>query len=92
MWPERMEKRRSVRMIAHILRDSGYGCNAFLGGISVNYNTNFWSSERNVCVVEADEYDRSFLKLNPDIAVISSMDAGPPGYLWNGGSSGRGIY
>ncbi len=40
-----------------------------------NYNTNFWSDESNVCVVEADEYDRSFLKLHPDIAVISSMDA-----------------
>jgi UDP-N-acetylmuramate--alanine ligase len=62
-------------MIAHILRDSGYGCNAFLGGISVNYSTNFWSSENNVCVAEADEYDRSFLKLEPDIAVISAMDA-----------------
>jgi UDP-N-acetylmuramate--alanine ligase len=68
-------------MIAHILRDSGYGCNAFLGGISVNYNSNFWSqapsegNERNVCVVEADEYDRSFLKLSPDMAVITAMDA-----------------
>ncbi|MDP4129358.1 MAG: UDP-N-acetylmuramate--L-alanine ligase [Bacteroidota bacterium] len=62
-------------LIAHILRDSGFGCNAFLGGISANYDTNFWSNERNVCVVEADEYDRSFLKLHPDIAVISSMDA-----------------
>jgi UDP-N-acetylmuramate--alanine ligase len=62
-------------MVAHLLRDSGYGCNAFLGGISVNYGTNFWSSERNVCVIEADEYDRSFLKLSPDIAVITSMDA-----------------
>ena len=62
-------------MIAHILRDSGYGCNAFLGGVSVNYNTNFWSSKKNVCVVEADEYDRSFLKLKPDVAVISAMDA-----------------
>jgi UDP-N-acetylmuramate--alanine ligase len=61
-------------MTAHLLRDSGYGCNAFLGGISVNYGTNFWSSDRNVCVVEADEYDRSFLKLNPDIAVITAMD------------------
>lgn len=61
-------------MIAHILRDSGMGSNAFLGGISANYNTNFWSDQNNVCVVEADEYDRSFLKLNPDIAVISSMD------------------
>ncbi len=62
-------------MVAHILRHSGFGCNAFLGGISVNYNTNFWSSQNNVCVVEADEYDRSFLKLSPDIAVISAMDA-----------------
>ena len=62
-------------MIAHILRDSGYGCNAFLGGVSVNYNTNFWSSEKNVCVIEADEYDRSFFKLKPDVAIISAMDA-----------------
>ena len=62
-------------MIAHLLRHTGYGCNAFLGGISVNYGTNFWSSERNVCVVEADEYDRSFLKLFPDVAIISAMDA-----------------
>lgn len=62
-------------MIAHVLRHTGYGCNAFLGGIAANYNSNFWSNERNVCVVEADEYDRSFLKLSPDIAVISSMDA-----------------
>jgi UDP-N-acetylmuramate--alanine ligase len=61
-------------MIAHVLRHSGYGCNAFLGGISVNYGTNFWSHEKNVCVIEADEYDRSFLKLSPDIAVISAMD------------------
>lgn len=61
-------------MTAFILRDSGYGCNAFLGGISVNYDTNFWSSNNNVCVVEADEYDRSFLKLSPDIAVITAMD------------------
>lgn len=62
-------------MIAHILRDTGYGCNAFLGGIAANYNSNFWSSSNNVCVIEADEYDRSFLKLSPDIAVISAMDA-----------------
>ncbi len=68
-------------MIAHILRDSGFGCNAFLGGISTNYSTNFWSQKetggeaKEISVVEADEYDRSFLKLSPDIAVISSMDA-----------------
>jgi len=62
-------------MIAHVLRHSGYGCNAFLGGISVNYDSNYWSDPRNVCVIEADEYDRSFLRLSPDIAVISAMDA-----------------
>ena len=62
-------------MIAHLLRDSGYGCTSFLGGIAANYNTNFWSSDNNVVVVEADEYDRSFLKLHPSVAVITSMDA-----------------
>ncbi len=62
-------------MVAHILRHSEFGCNAFLGGISVNYNTNFWSSNNNVSVVEADEYDRSFLQLSPDVALISAMDA-----------------
>jgi UDP-N-acetylmuramate--alanine ligase len=68
-------KTSTSSMVAHILRDSGYGCNAFLGGIAVNYNSNFWSSEKNVCVVEADEYDRSFLKLSPDVAIITAMDA-----------------
>lgn len=61
-------------MVAHILRHSGYGCNAFLGGISSNYGTNFWSDPRSVCVIEADEYDRSFLKLTPDMIGITSMD------------------
>ena len=61
-------------MIAHLLRDSGYGCNAFLGGVSANYGKNFWSSEKPVAVIEADEYDRSFLKLSPDIAVLTAMD------------------
>src|SRR5882757_6006073 len=68
-------KTTTSTMVAHILRHSGYGCNAFLGGIAVNYNSNFWSSEKNVCVVEADEYDRSFLKLSPDVAIITAMDA-----------------
>ena len=62
-------------MTAHVLRHAGYGCNAFLGGIAADYNTNFWSDANKVCVIEADEYDRSFLKLSPDIAVISAMDA-----------------
>jgi UDP-N-acetylmuramate--alanine ligase len=68
-------KTTTTTMLAHILRHSGYGCNAFLGGIAVNYNSNFWTSDNPVCVAEADEYDRSFLQLNPDIAIITSMDA-----------------
>lgn len=67
-------KTTTSTMIAHILRDSGLGCNAFLGGISSNYQTNFWSSDQSFCVVEADEYDRSFLKLNPSIAIVTAMD------------------
>ncbi|MBK7433457.1 MAG: UDP-N-acetylmuramate--L-alanine ligase [Chitinophagaceae bacterium] len=67
-------KTTTSTMVAHILRHSGFGCNAFLGGIAVNYNSNFWSDEHDVCVVEADEYDKSFLKLNPDVAVITAMD------------------
>lgn len=67
-------KTTTTSMTAHILRDSGYGCNAFLGGIASNYNTNFWSHEKNVVVVEADEYDRSFLKLSPNIAVVTAVD------------------
>ncbi len=68
-------KTTTTTMTAHLLRDSGYGCNAFLGGISANYSTNYWADDRNLFVVEADEYDRSFLTLNPDIAVITAMDA-----------------
>ena len=67
-------KTTTSAMVAHILRHSGYGCNAFLGGIAVNYDSNFWADEKNVCVVEADEYDRSFLKLSPDMAIITAMD------------------
>lgn len=67
-------KTTTTSMTAHILRDTGYGCNAFLGGIASNYGTNFWSHEKNVVVVEADEYDRSFLKLSPNIAVITAVD------------------
>ncbi len=61
-------------MIAYLLRETGYGCNAFLGGISVNYQSNYWSSANDTAVIEADEYDRSFLKLYPDIAVLTAID------------------
>lgn len=62
-------------MIAHILKDSGNDCSAFLGGISSNYQTNVLYGKNNIVVVEADEYDRSFLTLHPNVAIITSMDA-----------------
>ncbi len=61
-------------MTAYLLRETGYGCNAFLGGIAVNYGSNYWSSDNDTAVIEADEYDRSFLKLFPDIAILTSID------------------
>src|SRR5215217_3255715 len=68
-------KTTTSSIIAHILTQTGFGCTAFLGGIATNYNSNFLIGDNNVVVVEADEYDRSFLTLHPDIAVITSMDA-----------------
>ena len=68
-------KTTTSSMVAHILTDTGYGCTAFLGGIASNYNSNVLFGKNNVVVVEADEYDRSFLTLHPDITVITSMDA-----------------
>src|SRR5699024_8180855 len=68
-------KTTTSTLTAHILRYAGVECSAFLGGISTNYGSNAWFSETDVMVVEADEYDRSFLSLRPDIAVITSMEA-----------------
>lgn len=62
-------------MVAHILKDSGKDCSAFLGGIASNYNTNVLFGNNDIVVVEADEYDRSFLTLYPDTAIVTSMDA-----------------
>lgn len=62
-------------MTAYLLREAGEGCNAFLGGIAANYQSNYWSGDNNVAVIEADEYDRSFLKLFPNIAILTAMDA-----------------
>ena len=67
-------KTTTSTMVAHLLRDTGFGCNAFLGGIASNYQTNFWSDPNPVAVIEADEYDRSFLKLYPNVISMSSMD------------------
>lgn len=62
-------------MIAHILKDSGYDCTAFLGGIALNFDSNFCSGANDVVVIEADEYDRSFLQLDPNVAVITAIDS-----------------
>lgn len=62
-------------MLAHLLMEGGVPCNAFLGGISANYDTNVLLNSKAVLnVVEADEYDRSFLALHPEEAVITAMD------------------
>lgn len=68
-------KTTTSTMIAHILKDTGYDCSAFLGGISTNYNSNVLFGDNNTVVVEADEYDRSFLTLHPNIAIVTSADA-----------------
>ena len=68
-------KTTASSMIAYILRASGNDCSAFLGGIATNYQTNVLFGSNEMVVVEADEYDRSFLTLHPDIAVVTSMDA-----------------
>lgn len=67
-------KTTTSTLIAHILKSSGYDCSAFLGGVSANYNSNFLIGKNKTVVVEADEYDRSFWKLHPDISVITSVD------------------
>jgi len=63
-------------MLAHVLSSSTLGCNAFLGGISKNSSSNLYLDPASkVIIAEADEFDRSFLTLFPEIAVLSSMDA-----------------
>lgn len=68
-------KTTTSAMIAHILKHSGRDCSAFIGGIMTNYKSNVLFGRGSTLVVEADEFDRSFLTLHPDIAVITSMDA-----------------
>lgn len=61
-------------MIAHILTHSRFGCSAFLGGIATNYNSNYIQHDNDVVVIEADEFDRSFHRLAPDMGVITAID------------------
>jgi len=62
-------------MIAHLLKQSHVDCSAFLGGISKNYESNLLLGESRFTVMEADEFDRSFHRLSPLIAVVTSLDA-----------------
>lgn len=68
-------KTTTSSILGHILYESGADVTAFLGGIVENYNSNLIGSGKTVTVVEADEFDRSFLHLHPNIACITSMDA-----------------
>jgi UDP-N-acetylmuramate--alanine ligase len=72
-------KTTTSSMIAHLLKNSGCDITAFLGGIATNYNSNFITSNIDgktaIAVVEADEFDRSFLTLYPDVAIVTSADA-----------------
>ena len=67
-------KTTTSSILTHVLRVGGIDCTAFLGGIAQNYQSNFVEGKSNWVVVEADEYDRSFLRLTPDYSVIISMD------------------
>ena len=68
-------KTTTSTLLAHLLRQSSLDCNAFLGGIALNYGTNLLlSGKSRLMVAEADEYDRSFHRLSPWMAVITSVD------------------
>lgn len=68
-------KTTTSTILGHILKESGIDATSFLGGVSENYNSNLILGGNEIFVVEADEFDRSFLKLSPNIACITSMDA-----------------
>jgi UDP-N-acetylmuramate--alanine ligase len=68
-------KTTTSSILGHILYESGADVTAFIGGIVENYNSNLIGTGKTVTVVEADEFDRSFLHLHPNIACITSMDA-----------------
>ncbi len=68
-------KTTTSAILAHILKENNVSFTAFLGGISEDFDSNFYYGGKEFTVVEADEYDRSFLQLSPDVACINSMDA-----------------
>ncbi|MEX2589801.1 MAG: UDP-N-acetylmuramate--L-alanine ligase [Chitinophagales bacterium] len=61
-------------MLLHLLKSADIDCAALLGGIALNYQSNYVGGTSDILVVEADEYDRSFLQLHPDMAIITSID------------------
>ena len=67
-------KTSTTSILTHVLKEGGVDCSAFLGGIATNYQSNYVQGETDWVVVEADEFDRSFLHLSPEIAAIMSMD------------------
>ena len=68
-------KTTTSTILGHILKECGINATSFLGGVSENYNSNLILGGDQISVVEADEFDRSFLQLSPNIACITSMDA-----------------
>lgn len=68
-------KTTTSAILTHILRSCGVDCTAFLGGIATNFESNFVAGQSEWVVMEADEFDRSFLHLYPELAIITSMDA-----------------
>jgi UDP-N-acetylmuramate--alanine ligase len=68
-------KTSTSAITTHILQTIGINCTAFLGGIAKNYNSNYVEGDSEWVVIEADEFDRSFLHLNPEISAVLSMDA-----------------
>jgi len=68
-------KTTTSSILGHIMKECGTGATSFLGGITENYNSNLILGSDKVSVVEADEFDRSFLRLSPNIACVTSMDA-----------------
>ncbi len=68
-------KTTTSALLGHIMSESKTGASAFVGGVMTGYNSNLILGNENVMVVEADEYDRSFMQLSPNIACITSTDA-----------------
>ena len=67
-------KTTTCAILSHLLMDCNMPVTSFIGGISENYNSNYLNNGDDIMVVEADEFDRSFLHLDPDIACITTMD------------------